>query len=365
MQDTDAVRGSAAAATRNAKGRMASVSADDVRAFLAAQPEVTGSIDIERLELLTEGSGASNGIAFVDVTLDRGTGPNRLELVVRFQPGVQLLKQKRFEDEFLTLRAVHATGVPSPTPLWLDADGTHLGTPGYAMERVTGQTPNSAMYSSGLLAECTSEDRKAMLLEAAAFHAHIRRAAISADVVPHLVDRGVGASPIERELSWWLEEVRLAVPQHDHNLAYVSSVHRWLVAHQPQARLATLVHGDAQPANLMFRDGEVVAGIDWELAYLGHGEADLALLVFLTDAQLVIDTHVDGTPSEQEYIDRYEAVAGAPVEHWEFFRCVALFKVAAMVAAMADVTPNHDAVFGFYRSHLDAALASARAVTVR
>lgn len=359
----DGVKGAIGEMTAVAKARMEQVPTDSLVTFLERQDDIRGPVDVQSLEFVTAGSGASNGIGLFTVVLDRGAGPETLDLVLRYAPGVQLLKQKTYAEEFQTLTAVHAAGLPVPRPLWLDADGALLGRPGYVMERIDGRSPNAAMYSSGVLAEVTVEQRKEMMLAAAAFHGRLRAAALGPEQVPHLVERGRGRTPIERELSWWMEEARLVASPDDPRLAYVTSLHDWMVANQPAARPATLVHGDAQIANLMYRDGRFVAAIDWELSYLGHNEADLALVVFTTETQKILDAPAEGTPTEAEYIAAYEAAAGVPVEHWEYFQLFNLVKVITIMVMMANTMPAEafEAVWAFYTGQVDEAWTKARA----
>lgn len=298
--------------------------------FLQAQPDVEGAVHVQSLQYI-EDAGGSNGIALFAAEYELNGRKTTQDLVLRYAPGEQLLKQKRFADEFHTLAAVQRHGIPAPQPRWMDPTGTVLGYPFLIMTRVEGRAPApQMMYSTGLLAEVKPQARKSMLLDAVGFHGRLRAAAIGPSDVPHLVQRGQGDSAIERELSWWLKEAQLIMRQGDPRLTYLTSLHRWMVEHQPQVRAPTLVHGDAQIANLMFRDERFVAALDWELSYLGHGEADLALLVHLLQAHMP-DDPIDGVPSETEVISRYEAECGAQVEHWAFFQLFNLVKVSTIM----------------------------------
>jgi aminoglycoside phosphotransferase (APT) family kinase protein len=298
-----------------------------LEAFLQSKMDCAGPIEVGELQYI-EDAGGSNGIALFDVA-SRG----RLKrLVLRYAPGEQLLKQKRFDQEFFTLSAVRRHGIPAPTPRWCEPTGGAIGYPFLVMDRLDGRAPsNRMMYSAGLLADVTPAERKKMLLEAAGFHGRLRKAAIGPEDVPHLVDRGAGATAIERELSWWLQEAILVTEPGDPRRRYLTDLNRWMVDNQPRTRPPTLVHGDAQIANLMFQNGRFLAALDWELSYLGHNEADLALVVMLVKSHVPPGEHIEGLPTESELIDRYEAEAGAPVEHWEYFKLFNLVKVSTIM----------------------------------
>ncbi|HEY2658351.1 MAG TPA: phosphotransferase family protein [Caulobacteraceae bacterium] len=294
--------------------------------FLVSQPDVR-ALQLGELRYI-EDAGGSNGIALFDAVING----DRQSFVLRYAPGEQLLQQKRFDEEFQTLSAVRAAGVPAPKGRWCDPTGQSIGYPFLVMDKVEGRAPaNRMMYANGLLAEVGTEERKSMLLEAAGFHGRLRKAAIGPSAVPHLTGRGVGATAIERELSWWMEEVKLATAPGDPRRDYLTELTQWMILHQPQARPETLVHGDAQIANLMFHQGHFAAALDWELSYLGHTEADLALVVMLIPAHVPQGVWVTGLPSEAELIARYESEAGAPVEHWDYFKLFNLVKVSAIM----------------------------------
>jgi aminoglycoside phosphotransferase (APT) family kinase protein len=299
--------------------------------FLDGQPDLAGPVRISDLNYVEDG-GSSNGIALFEVS--HGGGDEAL--VLRYAPGEQLIRQKRYDEEYLTLKALRAGGVAAPVARWCEPTGKVLGFPFLVMERLTGRAPSArTMYSTGLLAEASPSQRKAMLLDAAGFHGRLRKAAITADMAPHLAGRGDGATAIERELNWWLQEALLATEPNDARRAYLVELNRWMIANQPEARPGTLTHGDGQIANLMFHDGRFVAALDWELSYLGHNEADLALVIMLISKHVPAGEEILGLPTEAEIIERYEREAGAPVEHWAYFKLFNLVKVSTIMVMTA------------------------------
>jgi aminoglycoside phosphotransferase (APT) family kinase protein len=327
---------------RLAKANWLRIDPGRLRDFIAGHKEVR-SVDIVDVQYPAAGAGSSNGIALLCANIDVGAGAERRQLVVRYAPGRTLIKQKSFTDEFLTGRAVHAAGLPVAAPLWIDSQGDRLGVKGYVMERTFGDVPAAGMFSEGLLARASPSDRNAMMLEAVGFHGHLRRSSLGAAQVPHLVARGTGNTPLERELRWWMTEAEQSSGPGEPKLARIRSAFTWLLEHQPAVlRPAILVHGDSQFSNLMFRDGKVVAALDWELAYLGHGEADLALMVWMTEIQMQFAGNVVDAPSEQDYILRYETESGCLIEHWEYFRMFLLYKMVSVLMASATTMPSFD-----------------------
>ena len=357
------IRGAMADSVRIAKSRFAKIETERIREFIEQQADIVGPVAIGPVAYPTDGAGSSNGIAFLTASLDRGAGPETLDLVLRFSPGAQLLKQKKYDHEFATLKALEDSGLPVPEVLWLDKQGAWLGTPGYIMMKVEGDTPSAAMYSAGPLANVSPEVRNELMLKAAGFHGQLRKSAIKGDRVPHLVDRGDGHSAVARELNWWMEEVRLAWDLEDSKARTVNAVRQWLLQNEPDDLYAPgLVHGDAQIANIIYNQGEIAAVVDWELSYLGHNESDLALICFLTEAQKLTDVAVDGTPTEADFIDRYERESGLPVVHWPYFKLFNLYKIVAVSLLTAHLMPSFEQVWTFYSAWLDRTWLEAKSV---
>lgn len=357
------IRGSMAESVRQAKARFAKIDPERIRTFIQHQSGIAGPVDIGPVVYPTDGAGASNGIAFLWATLDRGAGLEKLDLVLRFSPGEQLLKQKKYDHEFATLKALEGSGLPVPEVLWLDKQGEWLGTPGYIMMKVEGDTPSAAMYSAGPLAHVAPGVRNELMLKAAGFHGSLRRAAIHSDRVPHLLERGEGHSAVARELNWWMEEVRLAWDLDDPKAKTVDALRQWLLDHEPRDLYAPgLVHGDAQIANIIYNRSNIAAVVDWELSYLGHNESDLALICYLTEAQKTTDIAVEGTPTETDFIARYERESGLPVVHWPYFKLFNLYKIVAVSLLSAHLMPSFEDVWAFYCDTLDRSWRDAKSI---
>lgn len=335
---------------KSAKSRFKSIDESRLAAFIAAQPNVAGDVEILAVEYLTDGAGSSNGIALFKARFALDGVDRELDLVARYDPGVRLFKQGRFSDEFDTLTAVGRHQFPVPGVYWIDLDGSQLGCPGYVMDRAVGEPPRQAFYSSGAMADVTPDERKEMMLQGADFLARLHSTAIGADEVPHLVSRGAGGSALERELRWWLNEVQLVRPEGDSMSDFLQQAHDWLAANRPSGLPNVLVHGDANFGNIMFNEGRISAVLDWELSYLGLGETDLAYMSILSEMFKLLDMPAEGVPTEAEYIARYEKALGRPVQAWAYSAAFAYFKIAC-VGVLAAVFMPPEVIEGVTAMH--------------
>jgi aminoglycoside phosphotransferase (APT) family kinase protein len=74
--------------------------------------------------------------------------------------------------------------------------------------------------------------------------------------------------------------------------------------------------GDRRLSNILYGPQfEVAAVLDWEIAYIGDHEADLAWMLFVDWACSEYEgvPRLDGTPTREETVDRYEQLSGRTV----------------------------------------------------
>ena len=103
---TDELKGTMAESVRQAKSRFLKIDTNTIQRFIENQTDVSGPVLVEDVVFPTDGAGSSNGIAFLKATGIFGNGVQTLDLVLRYSPGEQLLKQKRYDHEFETLMAL-------------------------------------------------------------------------------------------------------------------------------------------------------------------------------------------------------------------------------------------------------------------
>lgn len=152
--------------------------------------------------------------------------------------------------EFKLLQVLQQAGIAAPAPYYLDQVGEFLGIPCLVMEYVEGEP----LFAPADLA--------AYLTEVATHLAHIHRITSTETDLTFLPRQGKGLGERPTILDHKLDEG----PIRD-KLETL-----WPLA---QANPAVLLHGDFWPGNLLWRDGHLVAVIDWEDAAIGDPLADL------------------------------------------------------------------------------------------
>lgn len=162
------------------------------------------------------------------------------------------------------MTALAATAVPVPEILAFSAEPVIDGRPFVLMSKVAGDPLDSVLETVGAQG--------------------VMRAAF--DTIDLISDVPVGETGIADEpvtdptdeVSRWAA-LRERAPAE--LVKGAPALEAKLLARRPRSGTARLVHGDYHPGNLVFRDGTVVAVLDWEIAHLGVTPSDKAGLCML------------------------------------------------------------------------------------
>jgi aminoglycoside phosphotransferase (APT) family kinase protein len=200
---------------------------------------------------------------------------------------VPVFSSYRLDHQYDAIRLVgELSDVPVPSPRWLEPTGEILGAPFFFMERVDGIVPPDVMpytFGDNWFHDASAEDRRRLQDATVAAIAGLHQIPDAERTFAFLDDRAVrGETPLRRHFdrtrAWyeWAAEELDRSPLIDRALA-------WLDTHWPEADSAdnvVLSWGDSRIGNVLYRDFEPVAVLDWEMAGLGPRELDLGWIVF-------------------------------------------------------------------------------------
>ncbi len=295
--------------------------------FLRAQlPPQAGDLVVEKHE-----AGFSNETFYVS------WGPKRW--VMRRPPRGDILPTAHdMLREFRVLSGLAPTGVRVPQPAVACDDLSIIGAPFYLMERVEG---------------IVIRDQLPEEFDAMADRKRIGEELIDALAELHAVDwqattlhnLGRPQGFLERQLKRWLGQLELTLPR-TRPLPGLHEVTAWLTAHMPAQSATTIVHGDYKLDNVMFtaHPAKLVAIFDWEMATLGDPLADLGWVVSYwgetgdppepePKGSNYITSH-PGFISREEMIARYEQRTGRTMQHFPFYHCFAVWKLAIILEGL-------------------------------
>jgi aminoglycoside phosphotransferase (APT) family kinase protein len=178
--------------------------------------------------------GVSAEVTAFEIELADGS---RERLVVRWHGAVDLGRNPQVAaDEFRLLELLQAAGVPAPRPRYLDAASEIFSSPCLVVDYVEGESASAPADDATLVAQL------------ATVLAQIHTVGSSGDVsfLPNRVPTPAGLPPLDSALPL------------------------------PPRNRDVLLHGDFWPGNTLWRDGRLVAVIDWEDAAIGDPLADVA-----------------------------------------------------------------------------------------
>jgi aminoglycoside phosphotransferase (APT) family kinase protein len=271
-------------------GRSLTKLIDRLETFLHAQNP--GGFDIE-IEDLTPVSGGNARKAWAfDLVRD---GQATIRCIMLMQAGAGQLESD-LSAEYRVLEALHGTSVPAPRALWLDADGSRLGSPTVIMERVTGVTDILA-----LRAPEPADRNRAVAMDFADAAAKLH----SVDIQGlSFLGNPTRESTAAEQIAFW--EAQFLKQRMEPQPAIAFAL-QWLKTHQPVAERISLVHGDYRLGNFLFEGERITALLDWEMAHLGDPVEDIAWAyraLWTPEMHLPIDA----------FVARYEAAGGPPVK---------------------------------------------------
>ena len=281
-------------------------------------------------------TGFSNETLIVDVT---STG-EVATYVVRVAPtGYSLFPDAVFDRQYRVLQALSSTSVPVPKVRWYETDASILGAPFFVMDEVIGRVPpdNPPYHMAGWLHDVSPEHR-----------ARVWWGAIDTIAELHRLDwRDLGleflAGGLTEQLEYytrWLASIEQSEP-----VPMARRALAWLTGHLPDAEQVVLCWGDARVGNVMYDDdGERLAVLDWEMVGLGAPAQDVAWALFLDrhHSEGVETPRLEGFPSTQETITRYEERSGIRLQDLDFYEVFAAFRFCVIMARLALIFKEWD-----------------------
>lgn len=266
-------------------------------------------------------AGASNETVALDVVVTCGEVTTTVPLVLRPQRQDGILAPYDVERQFRVMRALSRTAVPVPAVLWFERENDVFGAPFYFMERVAAETLPLFWYGP-------SERLRAAAAALSAIHSVNWRAAGLEFLLPALPVEGPMPSPGECELSLWRAR---AAGLRIGRAPMLIALGDYLRTNEPADARHTLIHGDPNPGNYLFRGNEVAAVVDWELAAIGDPRSDFGFYAALLAA-------FGGMPGEggsSLLSEAYTEVTGTPLHNLEYYEALGLYRMAVVMAGWA------------------------------
>jgi aminoglycoside phosphotransferase (APT) family kinase protein len=285
-----------------------------------------------------EGTGMSSETLLFEASWTVGGKTHGGRFVARMSPDMAdypVFPSYDLELQHRCLRLVAAhSDVPVPAAPWLELDETPLGSPFFVMERVEGVVPTDMppYVFGGWLLEADPADRARLQRNALGVLARLHAIDVTGEDAKFLDRPEWGATPLQQHLAyqrWYYDWAREGAVY-----PIIERAFAWLEEHRPADEGAVVLNwGDSRIGNMMWRDFEPVAVLDWEMASLGAPEVDVSWMIFLHRFfQSMAETY--GMPGLPDFMERdavvrdYEEQGGRPLNDLAFYEMFAALRFA-------------------------------------
>lgn len=276
------------------------------------------------------GSGSASETLLFDATWTRAGETITTPLVTRIKPTtLGHHYQDHFEDEYRILEILgHRSGVPVPRTYWYEHDKSVIGEEFCVLEQVHGQVPsdNPPFNTAGFVLDASPAQRRKLWESGVRTLCRLHTASLG-DL--SFLRPKTGQSGLRHELEQthraneWAADGPLD--------PVVERAGRYLEENFPSAATEALSWGDARLGNMMFRDFECVAVLDWDLASLGGPLVDLGFWIFME--QSWPDPRLDGLGDRDETLRIWERETGISAESVHWYEVFAGYRLAAALVS--------------------------------
>ncbi|MEU8899310.1 phosphotransferase family protein [Nocardia sp. NPDC048505] len=265
-------------------------------------------------------------------------GFGAVPLVLRRPPEDALFPDYDLLRQVLVMQRLADTPIPVPTVAWLERGDAQLGSPYFVMNRLEGEAPSDfpSYHTAGNYFDAEPADRTRMWWGCVDMMAAIHRLDWRALRLGFLMPGPQDTNPV-RQIVHYLDTALDWACGGEQPRIYRRAI-EYLRANQYTPEHITLCWGDARMSNILYDTEFRVSGVlDWEIAYLGDHEADLAWMLFLEWASTEFEGRapLPGTPSRAETIAHYEQRSGLPVRNLRYNEILAAVLLSIPLLRMA------------------------------
>jgi aminoglycoside phosphotransferase (APT) family kinase protein len=289
------------------------------------------------------GNGMSSETVLFDVAWNDRGEEQTWQLVARIAPdpgNVPVFPEYDLERQAVTMRTVGALcDVPVPKVHWTEADASVLGAPFFVMERIDGIVPPDILPYNMMswLLDASADDRRRLQEATVAALAELHSIDGVEEMFHFLPSATADRTPLQRHVDEQRAYYEWVVADGQRS-PLIEASFAWLDEHWPAAEGPTVLSwGDSRIGNVLYRDFEPVAILDWEMAALGPPELDVAWLITLhAFFEEVAKTYeLPGLPDflrRDDVVEQYTAITGYTPRDLDFYSVYASTRHAIIMS---------------------------------
>jgi aminoglycoside phosphotransferase (APT) family kinase protein len=276
-----------------------------------------------------KGNGGSSETWVTTLNVRTGREVVAQEYVVRMKPReFRMFWRENFEEQYRFINFLGAeTDVPVPAIPFYEPDPAVIGVPFWVMEKVQGEVPSDdpPYHIDSFLSAATVEQRRKLWRSGLAAATKVAKVDIAR--MPRIVDLRPNESGLEENLRNWTEAMDWACQGKPSPI--LRRTIDWLWTNMPVRRDTGLSWGDCRIGNMIFRNWECAAVIDWDTITLAGPQLDLAHWL-LMDEYFTIGLGLPPLPgmgSRDETIALWEEFTGFSADQLAWHEVLAAFRL--------------------------------------
>jgi aminoglycoside phosphotransferase (APT) family kinase protein len=278
----------------------------------------------------------SSGESSITLILDGSWSDGTQEkFVLRMVPPTsQVFERHDLLMQYQMMDLMRQEGIPAPSLLGYEPDTSLLGSDFYVMGFCEGRIPpdNPPMAIAGWVKEdLTPEDRTTMWQGGLEVLARIHQIDIEKHDLSRLPRAEPGEPVIAQELrtfdSMFKPDLRASADP------IILEGWEYLLSTPPESEGPALCWGDSRPGNVIFRDLQPVAIIDWEMANISDPLTDLAWWIWIdkcTSEGLGAE-RLPGLPAPEDVYADWHRRTGRSIEKIAWFELFAVVRFAVIM----------------------------------
>lgn len=257
------------------------VLAERLQSWVRRQPGAQAA-HISGLRSASEANGFSN--ATYRFTLSR-PGAADEALILRLPPArTGLFPSYDMARQYAFMDRLHGeAGLAMARCRWLEQDPAALGRPFYVAEFVAGETASDQpkYLCEGWIVDADVAQRRRLWDSSVQQLVQLARVRWHGEQLASLDWADRQRPRLTQHLAMWSRMGAWGAQQlPTQDDPFFNALGAWLLAHRPHEERPGIVWGDSRFGNILYRDFEPVALLDWELAVIGDPLTDLAYMLF-------------------------------------------------------------------------------------
>ena len=340
-----------------------------IERWLQERLEDRSSLRVRDLQF-PEASGESSVTLLLDVDSSRDGKDEHDRLVLRMAPpNSQVFEKHDLLMQYQMMSIMREEGVPAPALYGYESDSSLLGSDFYVMGFTEGQIPpdNPPFAIVGWVKDdLRDEDRSQMWRAGLETLASIHRIDFSKHDTSRLPRARSGENILAQEVrtfdSMFKPELRADADER------IVEGWEYLLASVPDGGELGLCWGDARVGNVIFRDLQPVAMLDWEMANLSDPLTDLAWWMWIDkcNSEGLGVPRLGGLPALGDVYAEWQKRTGRSVDRIAWFELFAVVRYAIILerkfTAMRALNPDMDVPTNFPAQFIPDLIAEARKI---